>query len=203
MQRATLADAILRDVYGPQRLIADGHLPPHLVYGHPHFLRPLVGVEPVGGVHVHLYSMDVARTPEGSWIVLASRADAPSGLGYALENRIVVSQTFPDLFADMRIQRLASFFSAHRAYVHALAPHGRVVLLSPGPHNEAYFEHAYLAHYLNLTLVEGDDLSVRDGQVYLRTLVGLERVGVIFRRVIWIFATRSNCAAIRRWACPD
>lgn len=185
IQRATLANEILRDIYGPQRLIAEGHLPPQLVFGHPQFLRPLVGIKPAHGVHVHLYSMDIARTPDGSWIVLASRADAPSGLGYALENRIVVSQTFPDLFADMNIQRLASFFNAHRAYVHSLAEthEGRVVLLSPGPHNEAYFEHAYLAHYLGLTLVEGDDLAVRDGQVFLKTLVGLERVAVIFRRV--------------------
>lgn len=185
IQRATLANEILRDIYGPQRLIADGHLPPQLVFGHPQYLRPLVGIKPAQGVHVHLYSMDIARTRDGSWIVLASRADAPSGLGYALENRIVVSQTFPDLFADMNIQRLASFFNAHRAYVHSLAEmqEGRVVLLSPGPHNEAYFEHAYLAHYLGLTLVEGDDLAVRDGQVFLKTLVGLERVAVIFRRV--------------------
>lgn len=183
IQRAALANEVLRDIYGPQRLVAEGHLPPHLVFGHPQFLRPLMGVAPVGGVHVHLYSMDIARKTDGSWIVLAARADAPSGLGYALENRIVVSQTFPDLFAEMRIQRLASFFNAHREYVQTLAGSGRVVLLSPGPHNEAYFEHAYLAHYLGLTLVEGDDLVVRDGQVFLKTLIGLERVGVIFRRV--------------------
>jgi uncharacterized circularly permuted ATP-grasp superfamily protein/uncharacterized alpha-E superfamily protein len=185
VQRAMLANEVLQDIYGSQRLIAEGHLPPHLVFGHPQFLRPLVGVAPAHGVHVHLYSADLARTPDGSWIVLASRADAPSGLGYALENRIVVGQTFPDLFAGMRIQRLASFFQTYRDHVQALAGTrgGRVVLLSSGPYNEAYFEHAYLAHYLGLTLVEGDDLAVRDGQVFLKTLVGLERVGVIFRRV--------------------
>ena len=110
IQRARLADAILADIYGPQKLIADGHLPPQLVLGHPQFLRPLMGAKPAGGVHVHLYSVDLARAPDGRWMVLSSRADVPSGLGYSLENRIVVSQTFPDLFVEMSVRRLASFF---------------------------------------------------------------------------------------------
>ena len=185
VQRAKLADALLADIYGEQRLIRDGHLPPHLVYGHPQFLRPLTGIKPPGGVHVHLYSADLVRAADGSWRVTASRADAPSGLGYALENRLVVSQTFPDSFGDMRVARLASFFNTYRENVYALAAsrRDRAVLLTPGPYNESYFEHVYLAHYLGLTLVEGDDLAVRDGQVYLKTLTGLERVGAIFRRV--------------------
>lgn len=185
IQRAELSNAVLRDVYGPQKLIADGHLPPHLVHGHPQFLRPMVGLTPPNGVHVHLYSADLARMPDGSWMILSSRADAPSGIGYALENRIVVGQAFPDLFSEMRVQRLASFFNSYREHVLSLSQirKGRAVLLTPGPHNEAYFEHAYLAHYLGLTLVEGDDLAVRDGQVFLKTLMGLERVAVIFRRV--------------------
>jgi uncharacterized circularly permuted ATP-grasp superfamily protein/uncharacterized alpha-E superfamily protein len=185
IQRARLADALLADIYGPQRLIAEGHLPPQIVYGHPQFLRPLVGVKPPGGTYVHLYSLDLARMPDGSWTVLSSRADAVSGIGYALENRIVVGQAFSDLFAGMNIERLAAFFSAYRESVLALAEplHGRPVLLTPGPHNEAYFEHAFLSHYLDLTLVEGDDLAVHDGRVYLKTLQGLERVSVIFRRV--------------------
>ena len=185
VQRAHLNNLVLKDIYGPQKLVAEGHLPPHLVLGHPQFLRPLVGITPPKDVHVHLYSADLARMPDGSWRVLASRADAPSGIGYALENRIVVGQTFQDLFGEMQIRRLATFFNAYREHILALSPlrRGRVVLLSPGPHNEAYFEHAYLAHYLGLTLVEGDDLAVRDGQVFLKTLMGLERVAVIFRRV--------------------
>lgn len=120
-QRAMLANALLQDVYGPQKLIAAGALPPHVVLGHPQFLRPLAGVTPPAGVHLHLYSADLARMPDGSWRVLASRADAPSGLGYALENRIVVGQTFPDLFDTMRVQRLATFFNAHREHVLGLA----------------------------------------------------------------------------------
>ncbi|HEY4125540.1 MAG TPA: circularly permuted type 2 ATP-grasp protein [Rhizomicrobium sp.] len=184
-QRAELSNTVLRDIYGPQKLIAEGHLPAHIVAGHPQFLRPLVNAAPVQDVHVHLYSADLARMPDGSWMVLSSRADAPGGIGYALENRIVVGQTLPELFGEMGVQRLASFFNAHREYVLSLAHNrkGRAVLLTPGPHNEAYFEHAYLAHYLGLSLIEGEDLTVRDGQVFLKTLVGLERVSVIFRRV--------------------
>ncbi len=185
VQRARLADAVLRDVYGPQKLIAQGYLPPHVVLGHQQFLRPLAGLKPLGGTHVHLYSADLTRLADGSWMVLSSRADAPNGIGYALENRIVVAKAFPDLFAEMEVQRLASFFSLYREHVQSLAQRsrGRAVLLTPGPHNEAYFEHAYLAHYLGLTLVEGDDLAARDGQVFLKTLTGLERVAAIFRRV--------------------
>ena len=189
-QRARLVDAILRDIYGEQRLLRSGVVPSQLVYGHPQYLRALQDVAPACGVHVHLYSADLVRVADGSWRVLASRADAPSGLGYALENRIVVSQTFPELFGELGIQRLASFFRQFRDSVTGLAGErkGHAVLLTPGPYNEAYFEHAYLARYLGLELVEGDDLSVRDGVVYLRTLGGLARVSVIFRRLDSDFA---------------
>jgi uncharacterized circularly permuted ATP-grasp superfamily protein/uncharacterized alpha-E superfamily protein len=185
IQRATLADMVLRDVYGPQRLVKDGVLPPHLVTGHPQFLRALCGTRPAQGVHVHLYSADLARASDGSWRVMASRADAPSGLGYALENRLVVSQTFPESFGDMRVARLAAFFNAYKENVVNLGAsrRDRAVLLTPGPWNETYFEHVYLAHYLGLTLVQGDDLAVRDGEVFIKTLTGLERVAAIFRRV--------------------
>ena len=185
IQRAMLSDMLLRDIYGPQRLIQTGVLPPHLVTGHPQFLRPLRGATPAQGVHVHLYSADLARGPDGSWKVTASRADAPGGLGYALENRLIVSQTFPESFGDMQVARLAAFFNAYRESILELGAtrRDRAVLLTPGPYNESYFEHVYLAHYLGLTLVQGDDLAVRDGQVFLKTLTGLERVSAIFRRV--------------------
>jgi uncharacterized circularly permuted ATP-grasp superfamily protein/uncharacterized alpha-E superfamily protein len=185
IQRATLAEAVLRDVYGPQKLVREGVIPPHLVTGHPQFLRPLCGTQPAHGVHVHLYSADLARGPDGNWRVMASRCDAPGGLGYALENRLVVSQTFPESFGDMRVARLAAFFNAYKENVLSLAAsrRDRAVLLTPGPYNEAYFEHVYLAHYLGLTLVQGDDLAVRDGEVFIKTLTGLERVAAIFRRV--------------------
>jgi uncharacterized circularly permuted ATP-grasp superfamily protein/uncharacterized alpha-E superfamily protein len=184
-QRARLANAFLADVYGPQRLIAEGVIPPHLVSGHPQYLRPLQGTRPPGGVFVHFLSVDVARAPDGSWVMLSQRVDAPAGVGYALENRIVVSQTFPELFRDLNVQRLAAFFNAYRESVVGLANAGRPrrVLLTPGPYNEAYFEHAYIARYLNVALVEGNDLVVRDGALFLKTLSGLERVDVLFRRV--------------------
>jgi uncharacterized circularly permuted ATP-grasp superfamily protein/uncharacterized alpha-E superfamily protein len=185
IQRASLADHLLRDVYGAQRLVREGVLPPHLVTGHPQFLRPLCGTHPVKDVHVHLYTADLARSADGSWKVMASRADAPGGLGYALENRLVVAQTFSDSFSDMQVARLAAFFNAYKENVLGMGAsrRDRAVLLTPGPYNEAYFEHVYLAHYLGLTLVQGDDLAVRDGQVFLKTLTGLERVAAIFRRV--------------------
>jgi uncharacterized circularly permuted ATP-grasp superfamily protein/uncharacterized alpha-E superfamily protein len=185
IQRAVLADLLLRDVYGPQRLVREGILPPHLITGHPQFLRPLCGSRPVQDVHVHLYSADLARAPDGSWKVMASRADAPGGLGYALENRLVVAQTFPENFSDMGVARLAAFFNSYKENVLNLGTsrRDRAVLLTPGPYNESYFEHVYLAHYLGLTLVQGDDLAVRDGQVFIKTLTGLERVAAIFRRV--------------------
>ncbi|HWM61158.1 MAG TPA: circularly permuted type 2 ATP-grasp protein [Rhizomicrobium sp.] len=185
IQRAMLADLLLRDIYGPQRLIRESVLPAHLVTGHPQFLRPLCGISPARDVHVHLYSADLARGPDGAWKVMASRVDAPGGLGYALENRLVVSQTFPENFGDMRVARLAAFFNAYRESILEMGAsrRDRAVLLTPGPYNEAYFEHVYLAHYLGLTLVQGDDLAVRDGEVFLKTLTGLERVAAIFRRV--------------------
>ncbi len=189
-QRARLANAILHDIYGEQRLLADGIVPPQLVLGHPQYLRSLQGVTPPDGVHVHLYSIDLARAPDGSWVAHASRADAPMGLGYALENRVVISQTFPELFGELGVQRMATFFRHHRDAIVGLARgrQGHAVLLTPGAYNEAYFEHAYLARYLGLELVEGDDLSVRDNVVFLRTLGGLERVSVIFRRLDSDFA---------------
>jgi uncharacterized circularly permuted ATP-grasp superfamily protein len=109
IQRASLAEMILRDVYGPQTLIRNNVLPPHLVTGHPQFLRPLCGIKPAHDVHVHLYSADLARGPDGSWKVMASRADAPGGLGYALENRLVVAQTFPESYTDRGVARVAAF----------------------------------------------------------------------------------------------
>lgn len=186
-QRARLLNALLTDLYGPQRVLSEGLIPTELVLGCPGFLRPLHGGTPPGGVYLHLYAADLARSPDGLFWVLADRTQAPSGAGYALENRIVVSRLLPQLFRDCRVERLAPFFSALRESLASLAPRGReqprVVLLTPGAYNETYFEHAYLARYLGYTLVEGADLTVRDQHVYLKTLGGLERVDVILRRM--------------------
>ena len=185
VQRMRLAEAVLADFYGPQRLLTEGRLPPHLVFGDPHYLRPVQGLEPPGGVRLHLMAFDVARDATGRWVVLSERADAPSGAGYALENRIVVGQVLSALFREAGVQRLAGFFQRQREALYGLSatPEPDAVVLTPGPMNEAYFEHSFLARYLGMTLVEGDDLVARDGAVYLRTLPGLQRVHAIFRRV--------------------
>jgi uncharacterized circularly permuted ATP-grasp superfamily protein/uncharacterized alpha-E superfamily protein len=187
VQRATLLDRILADLYGEQRLLAEGLLPAALVFGHAGFLRPVRGIRAPGGVMLHLYAADLARAADGRWWVVDDRTQAPSGAGYALENRIIISRLFADLFRDLKVQRLAGFFAALRDSLAHWAPAGGeapfVVLLTPGPHNETYFEHTYLARYLGLPLVEGNDLTVRERKVWLKTLSGLQRVHAILRRL--------------------
>src|SRR5262245_35766891 len=186
-QRAQLLNLILADLYGPQRLLRDGILPPELLWAHPSFLRPCHGVTVPDGCWLHLAGVDLARAPDGRWWALADRTQAPSGAGYALENRIVLSRALPELFRECRVLRLAGFFRALRETLRALAPrhreNPRIALLTPGAYNETYFEHAYLARYLGYTLVEGADLTMRDQAVYLKTLGGLEPVDVILRRL--------------------
>jgi uncharacterized circularly permuted ATP-grasp superfamily protein/uncharacterized alpha-E superfamily protein len=186
-QRARVLNLVLADLYGPQRLLRDGLLPPELVYANPAFLRPCHGVTLPGDVSLHVYAADLARAPDGTFWVIADRTQAPSGAGYALENRIVISRTLPEIFRECRVQRLAAFFGTLRDTLRGLAlrhrENPRIVLLTPGPYNETYFEHAYLARYLGFTLVEGADLTVRDSVVYLKTLGGLEPVDVILRRL--------------------
>jgi uncharacterized circularly permuted ATP-grasp superfamily protein/uncharacterized alpha-E superfamily protein len=186
-QRATLFNAILADLYGEQTLLAEGLLPPALVYGQHGYLWPCQGIKPPGGVWLHHYAVDIARAPNGRWWVIADRTQAPSGAGYALENRLVVSRVFPEMFRDLHVQHLADFFRDQLDGLAALAPvegdePPHIVLLTPGPYNETYFEHAYLARYLGFPLVEGQDLTVRGDTVYLKTLRGLKRVHVIMRR---------------------
>ena len=186
-QRAALLNAILADLYGEQTLLAEGFLPPALVYGQHGYLWPCRGVKPPGGIWLHNYAVDLARAPNGRWWVIADRTQVPSGAGYALENRLVVSRVFPEMFRDLRVQHVADFFRDQLDGLSALAPvegdeQPHMVLLTPGPYNETYFEHAYLARYLGFPLVEGQDLTVRGETVYLKTLRGLKRVHVILRR---------------------
>src|SRR5258706_6285258 len=186
-QRAALLNQVLVEVYGEQRLLAEGLLPPALVYGHAGYLRPCRGSKPPGGVMLHTYAADLARSPDGRWWVVDDRTQTPSGAGYALENRLVISRLYADLFRDLRVQRLAGFFAtlrdslAHWAPADGAAP--LLVLATPGPHNETYFEHTYLARYLGIPLVEGSDLTVREDKVWLKTLTGLQRVHAILRRL--------------------
>jgi uncharacterized circularly permuted ATP-grasp superfamily protein/uncharacterized alpha-E superfamily protein len=185
IQRAQLLNLVLEDLYGPQNLVAGGHFPAALLYANPAFLRPLVGVRVPAQSYLHMLAVDLARSPDGQWWVLADRTQAPSGSGYALENRTIVADVFPDLFRTSNVLRLAPFFRTQREALIKLAQcdNPRIVLLTPGPHNETYFEHSYIARYLGFTLVEGADLTVRDRCVYLKTVDGLEKVDVILRRV--------------------
>jgi len=185
IQRAELLSLVLKDLYGEQNLVANGRFPAALLYANPAFLRPLVGVGVPAHSYLHMLAVDLARSPDGKWWVLADRTQAPSGSGYALENRTIVSDVLPDLFRTSNVLRLAPFFRAQRKALTSLAQkdNPRIVLLTPGPHNETYFEHSYIARYLGFTLVEGADLTVRDRCVYLKTVDGLEQIDVVLRRV--------------------
>ncbi len=185
IQRAELLSLLLTDLYGPQETLKRGLLPVELVSTHPGFLRACHGLK-MSPLHpLPLYAADLVRTPDGEWRCLADRTQAPIGAGYALENRIIMSRILPSLFRDSHVHRLALFFRTLRTTLARLGGREdhRIVVLTPGPANEAYFEHAYLAKYLGYTLVEGGDLIVREGKVRLKTLDGLQSVDVILRRV--------------------
>ncbi len=187
IQRATLLNKILSDCYGAQELIRSGWLPPALVFGQPDFLRPCHGIRPAQNRFLIFYAADVARSPDGRWWVTSDRTQIPTGAGYALANRLVTSRILPEAFRDCQVHRLAGFFREVQKTLAQFAPRGvdnpRIVLLTPGAYNETYFEQAYLARYLGYQLVEGQDLTLRDDRVFLKTLAGLERVDVILRRV--------------------
>ena len=200
-QRAELLNLILTDLYGERTLIKDGLIPPEVVYAHAGFLRACVGLVPSGFPFLLNYAADLARGSDGKMWILGDRSQAPSGAGYALENRTALARALPNLFGEIGVHRLSFFFRALQNSVvdlqHQLetasriAPHQtenpQVVVLTPSPLNETYFEHAYLANYLGYTLVQGDDLTVWDGRVWLKSLDGLRPVNIILRRVDDIF----------------
>ncbi len=183
-QRATLLNSMLADVYGAQQLIASGLLPHELIFGHNGFLWPCCGIEPPGGISLHVYAADLVRSADGQWHVIADRTEAPSGAGFALENRTILSRVMPELYRELRVQHLASFFNDLQQMLIRLAPTAAtplVVLLTPGRCSDSYFEHVFLARQLGYPLVEGSELTVRDATVYLKTLSGLQRVHSIMR----------------------
>lgn len=190
IQRARLIEALLSDVYSGGERLAGLGIPASLIAGSPDFLRPLVQSGGSGQRHLHVYAVDLGRNPTGQWCVLRDRTQAPSGAGYALENRIALSRAMTDVFRNFDVHRLAPFFDALRAELarHREADDAGVCLLTPGPHNETYFEHSYLARYLGFRLVEGSDLMVLGGEVYLRTVAGLRKVRVLLRRIDGDFA---------------
>ncbi|MEZ5646528.1 MAG: circularly permuted type 2 ATP-grasp protein [Burkholderiaceae bacterium] len=186
LQRARLLNAVMADLYGPGELLRQALLPAALVQGHPGYLRGMQGIRPADDHWLHIMAFDLAHGPDGRWWVVGQRTQAPSGLGYLLENRIAVSRQFPKAFAGLRVQRLAATYRTLLESIKRMAPEGeqaRIALLTPGPYNETYFEHAYLARYLGIALVEGNDLTVRDQRLYLKTLSGLEPVHALIKRL--------------------
>lgn len=187
IQRAELMNLVLGDLYGDRKLIQQGLLPAELVFGHEGFLRACDRFRPPSGMQLSDYAVDLARGPDGRMWVLRDYTQSPAGIGYALENRTVMTRILPRFFQDGNIHRMSFFFRTLRAGLAALPTRRkdqpRIVVLTPGPYNELYFEHAYLASYLGFPLVQGDDLTVRDGNVWLKTLDGLQPVEVIIRRL--------------------
>ena len=185
-ERAELFNLLLKDIYGERRLIKHGIIPPEALFAHSGFLRSCDGIHLPGEHQLILHAVDMVRTDDGSMCVISDRTQAPSGAGYALENRTVMSRIFPSLFRDSHVHRLAPFFQKLRLKLMSLSTSEdmpRVVVLTPGSHNETYFEHAYLANYLGFPLVQSGDLVARNGYIWMKSLDGLTRVDVILRRV--------------------
>lgn len=188
LERAELFNLILKDIYGKRELIRHGVLPPELVFGHGGFLRACQGLSLPGEHQLVLHSTDMVRDSNGEMIIIGDRTQSPSGAGYALENRTVMSRVLPSLFRDSHVHRLSLFFQSLRMKLNTLASQitserPRIVVLTPGAYSETYFEHAYLANYLGYPLVQGSDLLVSRGYLYMKSLGGLERVDVVLRRV--------------------
>lgn len=190
IQRAELLEAVAADLYGPQKLVKEGFLPASLIAASQEWLRPLVGVTPPSGYFIHFIAFDLGRGPDGSWWVLSDRTQAPSGVGFALENRIATTRVFPDKFGRDHVHRLAGFFRRFREALFALREDSdsRLAILTPGLLNDSYFEHAYIARYLGFMLLEGEDLTVQNGRVMVRTVEGLSPVSVLWRRLDAAFA---------------
>lgn len=186
-QRAFVLDKLLEDLYGERKLLKQGIIPADLIYSHSGFLRPCDKIKLPGPHQLILYAADLSRGPDGKVWLLRDRTQAPSGMGYALENRSALGRIVPELFKGHNVNKLGGFYNNLMEAFIEIAPQGkdqpRVVLLTPGPRNETYFEHAFLSSYLGFTLVQGEDLLVRDGYVWIKTVEGLEKVDIILRRV--------------------
>jgi len=204
VERAHLVERVIADIYGAGNLFREDRLPGAFVAGSPEFLRPLVGVSPPGGAHLRIYAVDIARGPDGRWWVLRDRTQAPSGAGFALENRLALRQSIPDVYRNLHVHRYAPFFHALQAELTGLIRQddSRVCVLTPGPMNETYFEHAYLARYLGFLLVEGEDLTVRDNGAFIRTVSGLKRTEVLLRRIDADFCDPLELNARSRLGVP-
>ena len=185
IQRARVLNAIVDDCYGEQRALHAGQMPPSIVYSNPRYLRPCANLPTRDGTQLHFLAFDCARSPDGQWWILSDRAEAPTGAGYALENRITTSRVLPELFAGQNVRRHAGFFRDFSDYFLNLPQRDEplAVCLSHGPTQRSYFEHSYLARYLGYSVVEGSDLAVRDDRVFLKTVEGLRPVDLLLRNV--------------------
>ena len=205
IQRAELLDRLLADLYGPRDLLRRGVLPPEIVLGHAGFIRQCAGLRLPGPNQLVMASTDLVRGPDG-WCVLGDRTQAPSGAGYAMENRRIVSRVMPGLYRDTLLERLRSFFHALRAALQEVAPATgeppRVVILTPGAASETSFDQAFLSTLLGFPLVEGEDLMVREGRVWIRSLGRPEPVDVVLRRVDGWFCDPLELRADSRLGVP-
>ncbi len=204
VQRADLLEALCADLYGENRLVADGHLPASLISASPEWLRPVVGTKPASGHFLHFLAFEIGRGPDGTWWVLGDRTQAPSGAGFALENRVATARVFSDLFAEARVHRLAGFFRTFRDALQGLRTDrdSRIGILTPGMMNDTYYEHAWIARYLGFMLLESEDLTVEDGRVMVRTVAGLTPVDVLWRRLDANFADPLELDATSRLGTP-
>ena len=186
LERAELLNLILGDIYGQRSLLRHGVLPPEALFSHGGFLRACQGLKMPGEHELILHATDMVRLADGNMCVLSDRTQAPSGAGYVLENRTVMSRVFPSFYRESHVHRIASFYQRLRLKLVSLSPSDEVpciALLTPGGMNESRFEHAYLANYMGLPLVQSGDLLVRNGFLWMKSLDGLTRVDVLLRRV--------------------
>ena len=202
VQRAELLESVAADIYGPNKLVARGLLPPGLIGGSPEFLRPVAGARV--GSYLHFCAFELGRGPDGRWWVLADRTQAPSGAGFALENRVATTRALSEVYGEMQVHRLAGFYRRFRDALHGLSQNdgGQVAILTPGPLNETYYEHAYIARYLGIMLLEGEDLTVARGRLMVRTVSGLKPISVLWRRLDAAFADPLELNPVSRIGTP-
>lgn len=185
VQRAELLEKVMADLYGPGELVRDGLLPARLIAQCPEWLRPMVGAQPRSGHFLHFLAFEIGRSPDGSWFVLGDRTQAPSGAGFALENRVATTRVFAEHYPTANVERLSTFFGRFRDALNDQREdgRGRVAILTPGQETDTFFEHAYIARYLGFTLLESEDLRVEGDRLAVRTISGPEPVSVIWRRL--------------------